>query len=484
MSRAAREERERDGEQHRRAKEVHRDSLRQTLTTAPPTGPAVDEARSMCSSPRPVSQSPVSPPVPLGPRLEAVLELGYRARRPVLLEGPTGIGKSEIVRHVAERLGISTIVLDLSLLEPPDLVGLPVITDGRTAYAVPTSLPKDGAGILMLEELNRAERYIQQPALQLLTARRLHEYELPPGWVCFAAINPPSGDYHVTTLDRALRARFLEVSVRDDRAAWLAWAETRGVHPGVIARARAHERIFDDVSPRPWTFVSQVLGALTPSEVDDTTLLRDALGGYLPPVWVEALLASRGAWSARLPFDVLALLSRYDTDAALPREVRGFRDRGETDRLDEVVKRLAAILSGPEAGVLAGKKLLTLGSFEAFVADLPGDHRERLEEALGHNATACAMVDVTASDLLHGFVSSGAQRKLAAWSAAAKPHRVGLAVTAVRSYLEQQGNAIELKKSNTVRTNLGLLLSSIDERWAMPLVTTMKRLGITPIRPQ
>jgi hypothetical protein len=42
----------------------------------------------------------------------------------------------------------------------------------------------------MLEELNRAERYIQQPALQLLTARRLHEYTLPPGWVCFAAVNP------------------------------------------------------------------------------------------------------------------------------------------------------------------------------------------------------------------------------------------------------------------------------------------------------
>ena len=36
----------------------------------------------------------------------------------------------------------------------------------------------------MLEELNRAERYIQQPALQLLSARKLHEYELPEGWVC------------------------------------------------------------------------------------------------------------------------------------------------------------------------------------------------------------------------------------------------------------------------------------------------------------
>jgi MoxR-like ATPase len=111
--------------------------------------------------------------IPVGPRLAAVLELAYRARRAVLLEGPTGIGKSEIVRQVADRLGVATVVLDLSLLEPPDLVGLPVIHEGRTTYALPSILPQAGAGILMLEELNRAERYIQQPALQLLTARRL-----------------------------------------------------------------------------------------------------------------------------------------------------------------------------------------------------------------------------------------------------------------------------------------------------------------------
>ena len=61
-----------------------------------------------------------------------MLELAYRARRAVLLEGPTGIGKSEIVRQVADRLGVATVVLDLSLLEPPDLVGLPVIHEGRT----------------------------------------------------------------------------------------------------------------------------------------------------------------------------------------------------------------------------------------------------------------------------------------------------------------------------------------------------------------
>jgi MoxR-like ATPase len=121
--------------------------------------------------------------VPVGPRLEKVLTVAYRARRAVLLEGPTGVGKSEIIRRVAEQLGIGTTVLDLSLLEPPDLVGLPVVKDGRTEYALPHVLPRDGSGILLLEELNRAERYIQQPALQLLSARRLHEYELPEGWV-------------------------------------------------------------------------------------------------------------------------------------------------------------------------------------------------------------------------------------------------------------------------------------------------------------
>ena len=128
--------------------------------------------------------------IPVGPRLERVLSIAYRARRAVLLEGPTGVGKSEIIRRVASELGIGTAILDLSLLEPPDLVGLPFVKDGRTEYALPHVLPREGAGILLLEELNRAERYIQQPALQLLSARRLHEYELPEGWICVATINP------------------------------------------------------------------------------------------------------------------------------------------------------------------------------------------------------------------------------------------------------------------------------------------------------
>ena len=423
--------------------------------------------------------------IPLGPRLERVLEVAYRARRPVLLEGPTGIGKSEIVRRVADGLGVRTVVLDLSLLEPPDLVGLPVVEAGRTVYALPQVLPKDGAGILMLEELNRAERYIQQPALQLLTARRLHEYELPPGWVCFAAINPETADYQVTSLDRALRARFLNVVVRADRAAWLAWAQTSGVHAGIIALAQAHERILDDVPPRTWTYASQVLSALTPAELADGLLVRDALGGYLPAAWVEALLASKDAWALHLPFDVRALLADYAPGSPLAKEVAAFRERGQTDRLDELTARLAPLLGGPETGVLIAQKHMSLASFEALLGDLPGDHRERLQEALGKNPTATALVDVTPGELLQNFTGSAAERKMAAWRGdPLKQHRIALAVTGLRAHMEQPARLADLKKSNVVRTSLGHLLSQLAEKHAMPLVETLKRIGVTPVRPQ
>jgi len=434
-------------------------------------------AKQQIAEPRPAQ-------VPVGPRLEAVLELAYRARRPVLLEGPTGIGKSEIVKQLAERLGIAHVVLDLSLLEPPDLVGLPIIENGRTRYAAPDILPQDGAGILMLEELNRAERYIQQPALQLLSARKLHGYELPKGWACFAAINPESEGYHVTPLDKALRARFLCLPVRPDRATWLAWAQMHDVHPGVIAIAQAHERVLDDTPPRTWTYVSQILKCLKPEEIEATGLLRDALSGYLPSSWVELIVASRGTWSSRLPFDVRALLSEYDQKPELSEQVRGFAKSGQTDKLDEITTRLCRLLEGPEAGVLASARQITLPSFEALIADLPGDQREKLVSALGRNPTATQLIDVRPEELAERYAGSAAERKMNAWALdPLKQHRVALAVTALSAYLEQKSKSPELKRSNVVRASLGVLLTKLPEVWALDLVAMCKRLGITPIRP-
>lgn len=440
----------------------------------------------MVSGPQKSSaQEPLRPlAVPVGPRLERVLTVAYRARRAVMLEGPTGVGKSEIVRDVARQIGIDTVVLDLSLLEPPDLVGLPTIKDGRTEYALPHVLPRGGAGLLLLEELNRAERYIQQPALQLLSARRLHEYELPPDWVCVATVNPQTSEYHVTALDKALRARFLQVSVRADRATWLAWAQTRNLHAGVVGLVQAHERALDDVAPRTWTYVSELLSAFAPDELEDGALLRDALGGYLPAAWVETLLASKGSWGARLAFDVRELLASYAPGSPLAKQIAAYREQGQTDRIDEIVHRLAPLLAGPEAGVLVAQSMLKLPAFESLLADLPGDQREKLQEALGGNPTAAPLVDVDPTDLLGNFAGSAAEKKLASWRAdPMKRHRITLAITALRAFVAQPSRLAELKRSNVARTTLGQVLVQLPEREALPLVETLKRIGITPVRP-
>lgn len=446
--------------------------------SAPPT-PSPPE-----TPPRPVAL----PAVPLGPRVLHVLDLSYRARRPVLLEGPTGIGKSEIVRAAAEQLGIGLTVLDLSLLEPPDLVGLPIIENGRTRYALPSILPQDGAGILLLEELNRAERYIQQPALQLLTARTLHEYRLPEGWVCFAAVNPQDGDYQVTALDPALRARFLQLRVRADRPSWLSWALLASVHPAVVAVAQAHDRVLDDVSPRTWVYVSQILYALRPRDLRDPALLRDALAGYLPTAWLELLLARREISEVGLSVDVRALLTSYTAGSPESARIRSLRDGGRSDALDEITHRLLTILSGPEAGVLAQAGKLRLEALEALFSDLPGDQRDKLQSAIATNPTLLTLADVKPAELLQNYVGSRAERALTPLVGdALRQHRVGLIVTALCAYMGDPSRLTELRKSTPARVALGHVLARLatvpDSRWAMALVETLQRLGITPVRP-
>ena len=377
-------------------------------------------------------------PIVVGPRLEKILTVAYRARRAVLLEGPTGIGKSELVQQVALRLGIGIVTLDLSLLEPPDLVGIPVVSGGRTVYAAPSALPMDGSGLLVLEELNRAERYVQQPALQLLTARRLHEYELPAGWSCVATVNPEDDDYHVTPLDPALRARFMQVRVAASRKAWLAWASTAGLHAAVLTVVRSHDRVFDEVSPRSWTYASDVLRAIPPELRDDGELLHGCLGGYLGSVWAEVLVSVLRRYAGELEIRPHDLLATYDEDEGLRATLRGYIVMGRTDIVSEIVHRLTGVLRSPEAAALARKGELRLAAFEALLVDLPGDSRELLQEAIGGNAIVALELGIDAEDALTTHPGSPLAKKLAAW--ASDPllrHRAAMCASLVAAHLRR-----------------------------------------------
>jgi len=424
----------------------------------------------------------------IGPRVHGAVSIAREAGLPVLLEGPTGIGKSQIIEEVARLLGIEVRIIDLSLLEPSDLVGLPTMEDGRTTYALPSILPRSGSGILLFEELNRAEPYLQNPALQLLTARRLHEYVLPDGWMVVAAINPEGGEYRVNALDKALRARFMVLKLRADRDRWLEWSVANNVHPAIVHTVGHHENAFKDVSPRSWDYASKALHALEAvgASFSDGYLLRDALGGLLPFAWVEVvrrlLLGDEKARSVN-PRDVLL---NYAQDADLMNFVRDMKELGRTDALDAIASGVRALVQSDELGRLIEGGAFQLESLEMFMHDLPGDLAESIREAFAENPASGRAIDVSPVQALRGYGASTMRRQVERWLC--KPdmwHRVGALMQGVAAYVRglSQEELDLVRNRRPARKSLGRLLERVGAKRGAPLIKALEALDIAVIRP-
>lgn len=124
---------------------------------------------------------------------------------------PPGLGKSEIVQQWARKSDYKFIDLRAALLEAPDLIGFPSIVNvggkQRTEHATPDFWPTEGKGILFLDEINRGTTSVLNCFMQVLTDRKVKDYELPSGWIIVAAINPEDEHNDVNNMDSALKDR-------------------------------------------------------------------------------------------------------------------------------------------------------------------------------------------------------------------------------------------------------------------------------------
>ncbi len=308
-----------------------------------------------------------------------LLALAYRADIPALLIGGHGLGKSEVTAAAAASMGIECISRDLSLMEPPDLVGLPKIletpTGGATTFLPPEFLPRETGcgGFLLLEEINRAPRSMQACCLELLTSRRLNVYVLPKGWLPVACINPKAEGYAVDLLDAALRSRFMQIPVCANVDSWTAWASNNGIHPHVIEYVTSVPDALDESkggsNPRSWTYASRTLqaaGAELLERSPDTIVT--ALNGLIGPVHTTALLRLLyGTEMALKPADLV-----HDWPAAKA-TMKRWRKQG---RLDLLATSMRAVLQWLRPDGLAEKvrdDARLLGAVRGFFRVLPGD---------------------------------------------------------------------------------------------------------------
>lgn len=213
--------------------------------------------------------------------------------------GDPGIGKSDTVRAVAEAMKLSLIDLRLSIYDPTDLKGFPVVkgTGKNEAmhFVPPAVLPTKGKGILFLDELPAAPPAVQAAAYQLILDKRLGEYTLPAGWHIVAAGNfARNGGVHYT-LPAALANRFIHIELEACAESWDAWAMENGVSDLTRAFIRFRPALLHDMdsrnggmafpTPRSWKFADdlaqQKLGLAEQLELLKGTVGEGAATEYL-----------------------------------------------------------------------------------------------------------------------------------------------------------------------------------------------------------
>ena len=101
-------------------------------------------------------------------------------RKPVLLRGRHGIGKSTVVYQYADSVGLPVVERRASQMTEGDLVGLPVIADNSTTFNPPDWFKKacDEPVILFLDEVDRATLEVRQGIFELTDSRKLNGHTL------------------------------------------------------------------------------------------------------------------------------------------------------------------------------------------------------------------------------------------------------------------------------------------------------------------
>ena len=204
-------------------------------------------------------------------RLKNVLENLLSQRWSAFVWGPPGIGKSAIVRAVADQAKIPVIDLRASLLDPTDLRGIPAIVNGQAVWCPPSFLPtpKDKPGVLFLDEINAAPPLVQAGLYQLVLDRRVGEYELPKGWWIVAAGNRQQDRAVTFRMSSALANRFVHINLDIDVDDWRTWAISKGIDPLIVSFIgfrpallwEAPDESAAFATPRSWEMLSDVIAS-------------------------------------------------------------------------------------------------------------------------------------------------------------------------------------------------------------------------------
>lgn len=236
--------------------------------------------------------------------LPAIIQFAQRHNRSVLILGPMGVGKSQVMKQIADNMfgerDDNLVDVRLSDKDPADLSGLPipVEVDGttRTVFAIPEFWPSDPdwSGIIFLDELTHADNYLQKVAMQIMLDHKCGTYAFPKGSVFVAAGNRSTDGAVLSALEAPLANRFIIVEVTSNAEVFIEdYAFLNGVHSSVIGYLKRVPSAIDNyeamaeincpsfATPRSWVAASDILHDFDSGIISDAmarVLLQGAIG--------------------------------------------------------------------------------------------------------------------------------------------------------------------------------------------------------------
>lgn len=234
-----------------------------------------------------------------------MLAFTIRNQRNLLILGAAGSGKTEAAQATAEKMGLNVVYLNLSVLEAPDLVGLPMLSsEGRVNYALPSFFPLESKDkiVLLIDEVDKAKPELQNPMLELLQFKSINGRKLNIE-ACVLTGNLPDEGAHSGLISTALTNRCFTYKLETDFESWQAWAVDKGINSLVVAflgrhpdLLRANSRSEDPTeyckpSPRAWTLAAMDLDAANDESIEIMTNIVAGRVGHSSAVkfkvWLE-----------------------------------------------------------------------------------------------------------------------------------------------------------------------------------------------------
>jgi MoxR-like ATPase len=289
------------------------------------------------------------------------LRRAFKARRPLFLWGPPGIGKSDIVKQMGDELNAHVIDIRLSLWDPTDIKGIPFFnaTTNKMEWAPPVELPDEAMAaqhdqiILFMDEMNSAAPAVQSAAYQLVLNRRVGTYKLPDNVLIVAAGNRETDKGVTYRMPAPLANRFVHLEMKVDWEDYFNWATENRIHKDVVGFLTFSKKDLYDfdpksasrafATPRSWSFVSELLF----DDEEDTDTLTDLISGAVGEGLAVKFMAHRKI-ASKLPdpthilkgkvkkMDTKEISAMYSLTVSLCYELKDASEKNAKDWNDQV----------------------------------------------------------------------------------------------------------------------------------------------------